>query len=401
MDLNCKPSLSPHTLQNPESYYCETLNRKLNENSPQLEYYRRRGHDKTAVHFGQRGLLVSEIEFLTIALTEIFEDSKTLAEDNPINGLINSFNNLKVNDKNLKILVVYIGAAEGKHLRLLCEMFPFLSYLFIDPERIYDDYGSFPNVKIDKCIMTNEKALKIKEIYKEWSILYISDIRNVKFEKGKLSDSKSNEIISDDMKKQQEWYYILEPEMSYLKFRLPYPEKTNRLQKQDFEYLDGDIFFLPWSTNTSTETRILVKRKSKVKAYNITKYEQQMFRYNLYERVLCYKHEIEVAGIDHCYDCSAEILVMNEYLTFQKKFPDLEFPNELKSIKQIIEKINDFLQSPKERLVRMYYEHHQYDVFFNDMQYGKSASQIFTDESKRLALRRGSEHSVPKYYSRS
>ena len=93
--------------------------------------------------------------------------------------------------------------------------------------------------------LTHEKALKIKETYKEWSILYISDIRNVKFEKGKLSDSKSNEITSDDMKKQHELYYILEPEMSYLKFRLPYPEKTNQLQKQDFDYLDGDIFFFP------------------------------------------------------------------------------------------------------------------------------------------------------------
>ena len=376
------PTSSPHTLQKPDSYYSDNFTRILHDDFPQPEYSSRRGGDKTAVHFGQRSLLISEIEFLTIALKKLENDKKiSLKDDNPTFDVVKMLSSLKVDDNQSKILIVYAGAAEGKHLHLLIELFPSLTYLFIDPAHFFENYKGFSNVTIDNSLMTNEKAYEIKEKYVEYKILYISDIRDNEFEKGDKLHSKSNNIVSNDMKKQMDWYKILEPELSCLKFRLPYPEKETSSQLRNFEYLDGNIYFLPWSTNTSTETRLLVEKNAKTKIYDIIKYERQLFRYNVYERVLCYKHDIQFAGIDHCYDCFAEISILKNYLDYEK--------NSTRNINEIIKRINDFLQKPKERLVRIYYHNNEYDVQFDAMHYGITSDKIFNSESRLLASKRG------------
>lgn len=387
-----EPKLSPHTLQKSDSYYTKDFTRILDDNFPRTEYSSRRECNKTAVSFGQRSLLISEIEFLTIAFEKLARKKEGNCSD-PNQDLVNQFANLKVEKDELKVLVIYAGAANGKHLRLIIEMFPSLTYLFIDPSPFFENYSAFDNVTIDRSLMTNERASKIKEKYQEYKILYISDIRDSRFEKGKLSMLISNQIIIDDMKKQREWYEILEPEMAYLKFRLPYPDQSDVNQKHEFEYLDGHIYFLPWSRNTSTETRLLVAKKAKTKTYDIVKYEQQMFRYNVHERVLCYEHDIRSAGIDHCYDCYAEISILKNYLEFRASHYNLG----VITINEILEKINRFLQTPNERLVRMYYQNKEYDVWFNSMSYGVKETEIFTRFTNRLALGRGPEYKVSSY----
>jgi hypothetical protein len=390
-----EPKLSPHALQKSDSYYTTNFTRILDDNFPQTQYSSRRECNKTAVSFGQRSLLISEIEFLTIALEKLAKKKEEKCND-PNEDLVNQFANLKVENDELKVLVIYAGAAGGKHLRLIIELFPSLTFLFIDPSPFFEYYSEFNNVTVDENLMTNERANKIKEKYKEYKILYISDIRDSRFEKGKLGMSISNQIIIDDMHKQREWYEILDPEMSYLKFRLPYPDQKDVNQKHEFEYLDGHLYFLPWSRNTSTETRLLVTKKAKTKTYNILKYEQQMFRYNVHERVLCYEHDIQSAGIDHCYDCFAEISILKSYLDFRTSHYNLE----VITINQFLERINSFLQTPNERLVRMYYQNSEYDVWFNSMSYGKTEAEIFTRFANRLALQRGSEYRVSSYEKR-
>jgi hypothetical protein len=100
------PCDSPHTWQKTNSYYEKTFKRILSSDSLEEKYRRRKGEDKTTVHFGQRKLLVSEIEFLTIV-----------------------FQNLEADNK--KVVLIYAGAASGQHIPTLAEAFPFIEYLLI------------------------------------------------------------------------------------------------------------------------------------------------------------------------------------------------------------------------------------------------------------------------------
>jgi len=61
-------SRSPHTYQLADAFYSPlNLRRILTEDFPRTPYRRRKGENKTTVHFGQRKLLLAEIEFLTLA----------------------------------------------------------------------------------------------------------------------------------------------------------------------------------------------------------------------------------------------------------------------------------------------------------------------------------------------
>ena len=107
---NRNPSDSPHTWQKTNSYYEKTFKRILRSDSLEEKYRRRKGEDKTTVHFGQRKLLLSEIEFLTIV-----------------------FQNLETDNK--KIVLIYAGAASGQHIPTLVEAFPFIEYILVDPAK--------------------------------------------------------------------------------------------------------------------------------------------------------------------------------------------------------------------------------------------------------------------------
>jgi hypothetical protein len=65
-----------------------------------LPYRRRRGERKSSLHWGQRKLLLSEIDF------------------------INRINNNNQNDNNLFGIIIYAGSSPGSHLTLLMELFP-------------------------------------------------------------------------------------------------------------------------------------------------------------------------------------------------------------------------------------------------------------------------------------
>lgn len=114
---------------------------------------------------------------------------------------------------------------------------------------------------------------------------------------------------------QMRWHKIIKPKASMLKFRLSWkPGKTN--------YLEGDIYFPIWGPITTTESRLIVKRDANITEYDNRKYEQQMFYFNtginklvfkfllwIVMRVARYFHDVEGEGIDHCYDCTAEVIL--------------------------------------------------------------------------------------------
>ena len=164
--------------------------------------------NQTSLHWGQRKLLLSEIDFLT------------------------DFS--KKGD-----LVIYAGAAPGLHITMLTKLFPDIEFILVDPAKICIS-ATRPGIKeIIQDFFTDEMAVKLSKFYKKTHrVLFISDIRRKAVGK----------MIVEDMLNQQRWVEIIKPAASLLKFRLPWenevPEHSNSLR-----YLHGEQRLQVWAKN--------------------------------------------------------------------------------------------------------------------------------------------------------
>lgn len=193
------------------------------------------------LHLGQLKLLISEILFLSRSLKD------------------------KIN-----YTVIYVGAAEGYHIKYLADMFPQYNFILYDPGRfaITED----KNIKIHNDFFTIEVANKYAN---EKNILFISDIRTLDIAKYQgVDDDEADRIIIEDNKKQLRWIQIIKPVNSLLKFRLPYKPGNTK-------YLEGKIYLQNYSP-ISTETRLMVKRDdiNKYKEYSNEEYDEKMAYFN-------------------------------------------------------------------------------------------------------------------------
>jgi len=149
--LYCK--LSVHTLQNSKAIYSENFTRILGDSFPEGKYRPRTKNDgRTTVHFGQRKLFLSEVEFLTNVCRELPP---------------------KMRFK--KIVVIYAGAAPGNHIGQLSEMFPFVRFVLVDPAKYVVEENE--RLIIKQEMFTNVMALDLKEEYEDYVRVFISDIR--------------------------------------------------------------------------------------------------------------------------------------------------------------------------------------------------------------------------------
>lgn len=358
LETRKKPELSPHTWQKENSYYSNEFIRVLTNEFKGEKYRRRKGENKTTVHFGQRKLLLSEIEFLTIV-----------------------FQKLEVTNK--KIVLIYAGAAAGHHLPTLVDAFPFIEYIFVDPAKFYINENNFKSkVEIRQEFFTDKMANELRKKYDEYIRLFVSDIRTANYRK--LTRDMTELKVEDDMISQMKWYRILKPYKTLLKFRLPYVGNV-KTAKTELEYLDGQIFFQVWPGCTSSETRLLVDENAEMKLYDCVKYEDQLFRFNTVERLLCYDHVIKAPGIDHCYDCRAEVHIIDEYTKIYDKL--IKFIEGTKyliprlTIQEFIEKINKNLNADS-RDILIVYNKVNYGVKFTDFKYGVSKSELLNEVAK-------------------
>ena len=107
------------------------------------------------LHFGQRKLLLSEIEFLT-SIGDVTD-----------------------------AIVVYAGAANGSHLPFLFSLFPATKFVLIDPAPFCDALVDADRRKsstqllelINDCC-SDELCLRIRKTYPTHSLYLISDIRS-------------------------------------------------------------------------------------------------------------------------------------------------------------------------------------------------------------------------------
>ena len=263
------------------------------------------------LHYGQRKLLMTEIEFI-----------------------MNEYNKLDSDPKKQKIFL-YIGASASKgsiHSYFLAKMFPEFEYHLFDRNDFFDDLYNLPNVKIFKRWFT-EKDIKT---YKNKNLFMISDLRDPDIGRAmKDENTKSqNAVVFDDMTLQQTFYNKIKPKSALLKFRLPWqPGKT--------EYLDGIVYYQLWQGPHSTETRLIPIAPNKTKIYDNTGYEQRLFYFNTETRRRYYPHSVvkdylktlsnnssnkssnkkkhnhaekKYPCYGHCFDCISEIVILQRFI---------------------------------------------------------------------------------------
>jgi cap2 methyltransferase len=240
--------------------------RTLDFDYSRMKYRRRKNEHKTVIHWGQRKLLMSEIEFL----------SMYGKPGHP---------------------VVYAGAAPGTHIKKLATMFPDLDFVLFDPAPF--NLMETEQITLRQEMFTDEVAYE----FEGRSPLFICDIRTADWQE--MEEDENEKQIQEDMNAQWRWHEIMKPLKSMLKFRLPWtPGKTL--------YLGGTIFLPVWGPTTTTEARLIPETGTL--EYDNTAYEEQMFYFNTIARVGLYKHDGSGIGICHCYDCTAEVHILTNYL---------------------------------------------------------------------------------------
>ena len=221
------------------------LVRLYNDNLPYLEYKEDTLKKKPKLHWGQRKLLMSEIDFLTRYYDRY--------------------------DKGKKYLI-YIGASPGHHINYLIKMFPDIHYILYDVVNTAVELGD--NVEFHRKFFTDEEAEK----YKNMNIFFVCDIRclDIRRIKKKNMQKEMDEIIYDDMMKQKRWCKIIKPKSALLKFRLSWntPKTT---------YFDGDLYFQIWHGRDSSEMR-LVPYFDKTKVWDNKKIEGINYYHNMNTR---------------------------------------------------------------------------------------------------------------------
>eukprot|EP00043_Microstomoeca_roanoka_P015870 m.159576 g.159576 ORF g.159576 m.159576 type:complete len:698 (+) comp16349_c1_seq3:1168-3261(+) len=274
-------SSNPHILQvelNPNAGYESRTDipftRILTDDSPQTAYRRRKHETKTVIHWGQRKLLLSEIEFL-----------------------------LRYGQRS--DLVVYAGAAPGTHIAQLSVMFPQHRFVCVDPAPFSPQLSACKQLLLRQEKFTDQVA----EEYAGRNVLFVSDIRSV--DPDLTTEKETDHAVRNDQDCQMRWHDIMKPAASMLKFRLPWDKGTT-------EYLDGEIYLPVWGPITTTEARLMVTGHSR-RRYDNQKYEAQLFHFNTRVRVGRYAHGVKGEGIDYCYDCKAEIEILRRYFIKEQK----------------------------------------------------------------------------------
>jgi cap2 methyltransferase len=258
------------------------FSRRLAPDAPRQKYRRRQGELKTVIHWGQRKLLLSEIEFLTMY------------------GVPGA-------------TVVYAGAAPGTHTSYIVDLFPELQFVLVDPASFSDKLTEGPRCVLRQELFTDDLA---REFEKNGNVLFVCDIRSS--DRSLMNDNEIEDTIMKDMQAQQKWHDIIKPIKSMLKFRLPWTGGKT-------EYLAGDVYIQAFGPITTTETRLIPHGHDRV-MWDNQKYEEQMFHFNTVTRVARYPHHMPVGspgyGLDYCYDCRSEVAILLQYL--HKTQPELQ-----------------------------------------------------------------------------
>lgn len=289
--------------------------RVLGDEFPRREYKPTKDSSLDAVvvkglHFGQRKLILSEIEFLCALVEKL-----RLGEGNGEGAA------------SKPILVVYAGAANGSHLPFLFTLFPGVRFVLVDPAPFCDEVSAIarevegPVAEIVQDYCTDELCLRLSRTYGDrYTVALVSDIRSGT-PKRMQKNKDHTEMMLRDNALQRGLCWSLRAYCALLKFHPPYPAVTDLSSPQydpeddtpeSIEYLNGTQLFGVWAPKSSSEVRLAVEGPftddfvAPTRRYHCLEHEEQCYYYNTTNR---YKS-----------DCDAERAILHRYL---RVFPDV------------------------------------------------------------------------------
>jgi hypothetical protein len=331
---------------------------------------------RLADHLGQRKLFLTELQFLT-----------------------NCVKSLKVKPQ----YCIYAGSSPGNKTHLLSLLFPDIKFILIDPNKFniilatgstgdshrktkhddivhlnYIDFYGY-NGNLANCNKSNKLILDLSKsqqneildfIQKSTHKLYIiedymsiefanlfKNIKNTVF----ISDIRSS-VTSDDSPSDFDiiwntsmmynWINILQPELSMIKFRMPYFNSKNKelndsqflknykndfnlsvtngidfiknYKNKKFVMYKSTLFIQPWPGRTSTEVRSIIYKKdvltNNLVNYDINLIENNLFYYNTIIRSWFYiknSNADKNINLCHCNDCAIENNIWINYINLK------------------------------------------------------------------------------------
>ena len=317
------------------------------------------------LHIGQRKLLLNEVQLLT------------------------NYSNIKY--------CIYAGSAPGHKTHFLSQLFPDVKFILIDPNifnlviadipnnskithrhlphkdiiHIYHEYPTKSNIYLNNKKMNDldsDEKKKLTDFIKNSThkIFIIEDYMNMKIA-NTLSNLGNTSFISDirssvdgmpndfdiiwNSTMVYNWINVLQPEITMVKFRIPYYNEISDFNKYKDIYKDDfdiskkygtdfindyklsifkmskcTLYIQPWKGQTSTEMRGYITKKdiNNIIKYNIKDIEDKLFYYNKILR-MCYHTNINADKNLHfcnCNDCAIENVIWTNYIkTFNTNKP--------------------------------------------------------------------------------
>lgn len=265
--------------------------------------------------------------------------------------------------------MVYAGAAPGRHIPYLARLFPELKFFLVDPADF--DVKPTERIIVRQDFFTEGTVKELQQTYKDEKIVFISDIRTG--DPKIMEQQEVEEHVQKDMQMQMNWVLDLKPVASMLKFRLPWSDGSTK-------YLKGDIYLPVWGPQTTTETRLIVhgSDNGQLIEYDNRLYEEQMFYFNTTTRVQYYEHSFQIQGLDHCYDCAAELVILGNYFKKYCFLNDTELKEKIQTTVQDITK-----EISKGRTLATAVDVVSRKSWFNPRRYDVENRQVITYEKKR------------------
>ena len=334
-------------------YDFKDLNLVMKPTDPTRVYNEDEASTLKNIHWGQRKLILSEIQFFTLYVkTDGIKD------------------------------VVYAGSAPGYHIPFLSDIFPELTFHCYDPRK----FGILPTDKIH-IYSGREENLGIKEdggdsrynvvdgkqedgfftvekAQRHKGAFLISDIRRFGFNSvfrdelnkagvkytavgsdyyinndglseddadnntasyravRKLAGELENKYVEEDMQMQQDWVIAMDAEKALLKFRVPYAIKN---QTSKYRYLAGNVFYQCWPRKGSSETRLVPVRNKDGQYYeddyDTLQYEELCYYHNyirrakhFYKNIFTHDNRrLDGSELVNDYDSTAEAVILRDY----------------------------------------------------------------------------------------
>lgn len=199
---------------------------------------------------------------------------------------------------NRSTTVVWAGA-RGQFYAKLADLFPHHTFEVYtqdmqptEHERVHVHTDNFSTVDAEK--------------YFGQKVIFMCDSRRVKTSDSFDVNLDTPSSVHDDMDRQKLWVTIIEPSISWLKFRLPWTSGIST-------YFPGTMWLQPWGPPTSTETYLVFENVPSTVEYDHDKINNIMYWHNTVQRTVVYDQPEDKFGLDSCYDCSTEQFILRMY----------------------------------------------------------------------------------------